>query len=229
MRPLLIVALAAAVVAAVLLGVGRPAAARGDTAVPDSVTTVGHGVVTLVPDTATVNAGVHAQSASAADALAQTSKEMNAVIAALKDAGGTNLQTQEVSLYPQTGQDGKVTGYAADDNVSASSPIAKAGALVDAAVAAGANSVNGPSLSVSDRDAAYRDALAKAVDDAKQKADAIGKAGGFAVGAVSTVAEQSDMPQPIFHAAAMPAAASTTIEPGTQDITADVTVTFRLT
>lgn len=229
MRPMLLVTLAAAVAVAVLVGVGRPAAARGDAVAPDSVTTAGHGVVTLVPDTATVTAGVHAEAANAADALAQSSKQMNAVIAALKAAGGTNLQTQQVSLYPQTGQDGRVTGYAADDSVSASSPIAKAGALVDGAVAAGANNVNGPTLSVADRDAAYRDALGKAVADAKSKAEALAKAGGFVVGAVSTVTEQTDTPQPMFRAAVASAADSTPVEPGTQDVTADVTVTFRLT
>ena len=35
---------------------------------------------------------------------------MNAVIAALKAAGGEELQTQQVSLYPTTDQQGKVTG-----------------------------------------------------------------------------------------------------------------------
>ena len=220
-----VVALAAAAVA----GVGRPEAARGDTATPDTVTTVGHGVVTLVPDQATVSAGVHTQAASASAALAENSRLMNAVIAALKQAGGKELQTQQVSLYPQTDNDGKVQGYVADDTVSAVSSIAGAGPLVDAAVAAGANTVSGPSLGISDRDASYREALAKAVDDARAKADALAKAGGFGVGPVSSVTEQSSTPPvPIYQAAAAKSVDSTTVEPGTQDITADVSVTFRI-
>jgi uncharacterized protein len=222
-----VVALAAAAVA----GVGRPEAARGDTATPDTVTTVGHGVVTLVPDQATVSAGVHTQAATAADALGQNSRLMNAVIAVLKQAGGKELQTQQVSLYPQTDNDGKVQGFTADNSVSARSSIAGAGSLVDAAVGAGANTVSGPSLDVSDRDAAYRDALAKAVDDARAKAKALATAGNFGVGPVSSVTEQSSAPQPVFEAAgvtAKAAAAPTPVEPGTQDITADVSVTFRI-
>jgi uncharacterized protein YggE len=82
---------------------------------------------------------------------------------------------------------------------------------------------------VSDEDARYRDALKKAVEDARAKAQALADAGGFGVGPVSVVTEQSSTPQPIFERAAVAKAAdSTPVEPGTQDVTADVTVTFRI-
>jgi uncharacterized protein YggE len=224
----LVAALAAFVVAA-LAGVGRPEAARGDIATPDVVTTTGHGVITVVPDQATVTAGVHTQAVSASDALAQNAKLMNAVVAALKGAGGDELQTQQVSLYPQSDDQGKVTGYSADNSVSAKTKIASAGPLIDAAVGAGANTVSGPALDVSGRDKLYLDALKKAVGDARAKAVALGDAGGFGVGPVSTVLENGSQPQPVFAAQASAVAKdSTPVEPGTQDITADVTVTFRL-
>ena len=113
--------------------------------------------------------------------------------------------------------------------MSAKTKIARAGALIDAAVAAGANTVNGPTLDVSDRDARYRDALGKAVEDARAKAAALARAGGFGVGQVSSVTEQaaSGAPVPVYEAAAAKSNA-TPIEPGTQDVTADVTVTFRI-
>lgn len=231
MRRLLTLTLAAAAVVAVaaFAGVGRPEAARGDVASPDTVTTTGHGVVTVVPDEASVSAGVHTQAASAAAALAQNAQLMSSVVAALKAAGGSDLQTQQVSLYPQTNDQNQVTGYVADDSVSAKTKIARAGALIDAAVAAGANTVNGPTLDVSDRDARYRDALGKAVEDARAKAAALARAGGFGVGQVSSVTEQaaSGAPVPVYEAAAAKSSA-TPIEPGTQDVTADVTVTFRI-
>jgi uncharacterized protein YggE len=225
-----LVVLAAAVLAvAAFAGIGRPEAARGETATPDTVTTLGHGVITIAPDEATVTAGVHTQAASASAALAENAKLMNAVIAALKGAGGQELQTQQVSLYPQTSPQGEVTAYVADNSVSAKSKIAGTGALIDAAVGAGANTVNGPSLSVSDRDARYREALAKAVDDARLKAEALAKAGGFGIGPVSSVTEQGGGgPPQVFAAVGAVAKDSTPIEPGTQDVTADVTVTFRI-
>jgi uncharacterized protein YggE len=228
--PLVLLAAAVLVIAAVA-GIGRPEAARGEVATPDTVTTIGHGIITVAPDEATVTAGVHSQAASASAALAANAKLMNAVVAALKAAGGRELQTQQVSLYPQTDPQGTVTAYVADNSVSAKTKIADAGALIDAAVGAGANTVSGPSLSVSDRDARYRDALGKAVADARLKAEALAKAGGFAVGPISSITEQAGGgPTPVFQASGASAAkdSATPIEPGTQDVSADVSVTFRI-
>jgi uncharacterized protein YggE len=231
MRRLLpLVLLAAAVLAvAALAGIGRPEAARGEVATPDTVSTIGHGVITVAPDEATVTAGVHTQAASASAALTENARLMNSVVAALKAAGGDELQTQQVSLYPQSDDQGRVNAYVADNSVSAKTKIAGAGALIDAAVAAGANTVSGPTLSVSDRDARYREALGKAVADARLKAEALAKAGGFGVGPVSSVTEQgTSAPPEVFQAAGAVAKDATPIEPGTQDVTADVSVTFRI-
>src|SRR5438270_627587 len=146
MRRLLPLALAALVLLAVVAfaGVARPEAAHGELATPDTVTTTGHGVVTAVPDRASVTAGVHTQAASASDALAQNAKLMNAVVDALKGAGGEDLQTQQVSLYPQLNAQGQVTAYVAENSVSAHTKIAGAGALIDAAAGAGCEPCRGP-------------------------------------------------------------------------------------
>src|SRR5690242_1982310 len=95
---------AAVVVAAAFAAVGRPEAARGDTTTPAarSVTTNGHGVVTTTPDTATITAGVRVESETAADALSRCSAAAAKVIAALKAAGGRDVQTQQVSVEPLT-------------------------------------------------------------------------------------------------------------------------------
>ena len=233
MRRLLPIALAATAVLAVaaLAGVGRTETARGEIQAPDTVTTTGHGTITIVPDEATVTAGVHTQAASAAEALAANGRLMNQVVAALKRAGGDELQTQQVSLYPQSNEQGQVTAYTADNSVSAKAKIAEAGDLVDAAVQAGANTISGPSLGVSDRAARYRDALKKAVEDARAKAQALADAGGFGVGPVSIVSEQAGGggPVPVFDSAVRAQKSEATpIEPGTQDVTADVSVTFRI-
>jgi uncharacterized protein YggE len=118
----------------------------------------------------------------------------------------------------------------AQDTVSAKAKIADAGGLIDAATGAGANTVDGPSLSLSDSDALYRDALKKALDNARLKAQALAQAGGFGVGPVTTVVEQGATQQPVFQSlgASAKAADSTPVEPGTQDVTADVTVSFTI-
>jgi uncharacterized protein YggE len=232
MRRFLFIALAVGVViaAAAISGIGQPAPARGDTMPPRLVTTTGHGVVTAVPDEVTVTAGVQTQAATAADTLAQNSTAMQKVVAALKQAGGQKLQTQQVSLYPRTNDAGDVIGYAAQDSVSAHSDVAGAGQLIDAAVAAGANTVDGPTLTLSNQAALYNQALQDALGNARAKARALAEAGSFSVGPVSSISEQSSESQPVMFKSATAAsdAARTPIEPGTQDVTADVTVVFEI-
>src|SRR6266511_2398940 len=165
MRRLLLIPFAAValVAAAALSGVGRPEAARGEDAPQrDTVTTLGRGTVTTVPVRATISAGVRSDAPTAAEALAQNSEHMERVVAALRHAGGTKLQTQQVSLYPRTGDNGATVGFVAQNSVSAQAKIAGTGTLVDAAVAAGANTVEGPMLERSDREPLYRDALERA-------------------------------------------------------------------
>src|SRR5437764_1258260 len=133
---ILLAAIAAVAAAIAFAGVGRPETARGDSSQTNIVTTNGHGVVTAVPDEASVSAGVRTNAATASAALSDNAHIATAVVTALKRAGGKDLQTQQVSLYPQTDEQGNVTGYSAQNTVSAKAKIADAGALVDAAVAA---------------------------------------------------------------------------------------------
>ena len=141
-----------------------------------TITVTGNGSVTTVPDRAGFDFTVETQAATAKAALAQNADAAAAVIAALKNAGidAADIQTSQVSLSPQTNQDGtEIVGYAASTTVSVKTTIAKAGSLVDAAVGAGADGVSGPNLSLSDQDAQYRAALKNAVADAHAKAQAL--------------------------------------------------------
>jgi uncharacterized protein YggE len=218
---------AAALAATALAGVGRPEAASGDAGAPGrTVTTTGHGAVTATPDTATVTVGVRVEAADAAGALARCSATATKVIAAVKAAGGRNVRTAQISLSPQTNDAGKTTGYVAENDVSADTGVAQAGPLVDAATGAGATTVAGVSFSLSSSSSLYKQALAAAFADAKAKAAALGQAGAFTVGAVQAVSEQSAAPQPVAFGATAGKAADTPVEPGSQDVTADVQVTF---
>jgi hypothetical protein len=221
-RLILICVLVAAAVAGLAFTTAGSSSSR-------SVTTAGHGDITVVPDEAGVSAGVHTQAATAQAALSANADAMTKVIAALKQVGVKKIQTQEVSLYPNTDRKGNVTSFVAQNTVTATGTIANAGKLIDAAVNAGANTVDGPNLDVSSQTALYRRALRQAVQDARAKAIALGSAGGFHVGRILTVSEQSTQ-QPVTFAQAPKAAsgAATPIEPGTQDVTADVQVSFAI-
>src|SRR5262249_45830857 len=194
-----------------------------------SISVSGQGSVQAVPNQAGFTFGVSTRAKTAAQALQANGVDMQKVIDALKAAGITvaDLQTSTVSLSPIMSEDGQsITGYSASNSVSATiDDISAAGHIVDAAVAAGANQVDGPALTVADQDALYRSALKKAVADARAKAEALADAGGLHVGAVRSVAEGAAA-VPIPFADAAKAASSTPIEARTQEITATVTVVF---
>ena len=216
-------------VASAIAGVAQPRFGHSATTAPagKTITVTGDGSVTTVPDRATFNFSIETRAKTATAALTQNSNDAAAVIAALKAAGvsSANLQTSQVSLMPQSSQDGTtIVGYVASNGVTVRTPLANAGKVVDAAVGAGANGVSGPSLDVSDQDALYRDALHKAVDDAKLKAQSLADAAGLSLGGAVTITEGgSSAPMPV---ADKMSAVGTPIEAGTQEIQASVTVTY---
>ena len=213
--------------AAAYAGVGVPEQAQSQSAPETNTITVnGVGSVTTVPDRAQFSFGVQSEGRTAAQALAANAAEMRRVIAALREAGvaQADIQTQHVSLQPRMSNDGStVVGYTAVNSVSARiRDIDRAGAVIDAAVAAGANQVNGPMLFRADTDAAYRTALREAVANARTKAQALADAASMTLGRVVSITETGA-------AVPLPAAERTAdvpIERGTQDIVAGVTVTF---
>jgi uncharacterized protein YggE len=216
-------------VASAIAGVAQPRFGHSATTAPagKTITVTGDGSVTTVPDRATFDFTIETRAKTATAALTQNSSDATAVIAALKNAGvsSANIQTSQVSLMPQSSQDGTtIVSYVASNSVTVRTPLGNAGKVVDAAVGAGANGVSGPSLDVSDQSALYRDALHKAVDDAKLKAQSLADAAGLSLGGALTITEGgSATPLPI---ADKMSAVGTPIEAGTQEIQASVTATY---
>jgi uncharacterized protein YggE len=232
MKILRILALAALGFALVALaGAARPESASGLAAQlrAEGITVNGSASVRAVPDRADFSFGVQSQGRTASAALDANSAEMRKVIAALREAGvaAADIQTEQVSLSPRQSDNGEsIVAYIAQNTVSAHlRDLDRAGAVIDAAVGAGANQVYGPSLSRSNEAELYRTALRSSVADARTKAQAIAVAAGVALGAVVGVTETGGAPVPIQGKGA-PTADAAPIEPGTQEIQASVTVTF---
>jgi uncharacterized protein len=227
-----LVLLCAAIAAAVAFaGVGRIGGAAGDPtpAETGSITVSGTGSVTTTPNRANFDFGVTTRGTTARQALSANGVEMQKVIDALKAAGvdSAAVQTSSISLSPVTNdQTDAIVGYTASNTVTVTvDGLGKAGAIVDAAVAAGANQVQGPNLTVADQGVLYRSALTAAVADARAKAQALAAAGGVHVGAVRSIEESNSSPV-VFDARAAAPAPSTPVEAGTQQVTASVTVSF---
>jgi uncharacterized protein YggE len=217
-------------VAAAIAGVAQPHLGRTATpSIGSTITVTGDGTVDATPDRASFDFGVTTNGATAAEALSRNAAEARTIVAAVKQAGvgSSDIQTTQVSLWPQTSSNGmKITGYQASNSVQVTAALAKAAGLVDAAVGAGANNVDGPNLDTSNKDALYADALKQAVANARTKAQAIASAAGSTLGSLVRVREGgSAEPLPVF-AAAKAAGTSVPIEAGTQKIQATVTVTY---
>jgi hypothetical protein len=195
---------------------------------PRSLTVTGSGGATAVPNRAAFSFGVTSQGKTAAGAMNANNAEMRKVIAALKAAGVAtkDIQTSSVSLSPRYSGNGEdIIGYTAQNSVNATiNGISRAGAVIDAAVSAGANQVYGPSFTRSGEAALYGRALRSAVANARAKALTLARAAGVKLGAVRSVVESSSGPVPITEKVAADAGAP--IEGGTQTVQASVTVEF---
>jgi hypothetical protein len=197
------------------------------------ITVVGTGSAHAIPDVSDWSFGVQSDADTASAALKEASAATRRILDALRSAGVSreDLRTEQVSLYPRMSSDGRaVVGYSASSSVQATvHRISKAGSILDAAVAAGANQVSGPMLRVSDSRAQYREAAAAALEDARARAQAIATDAGVTLGAPIAIIESGSggTPTPVYDRMAA-GAAEMPIEPGTQEISASLTVTFAI-
>ena len=154
----------------------------------------------------------------------------------MKQAGiaDRDIQTSALTLGPQyryvENQPPAITGYQATNSVAIRfRDVARAGAILDALVAEGANQIDGPTLAIDKPDAALDEARADAVRRARARADLYAAAAGMTVVRIVSIAEAGQdaggqPPRPVVYARAMAADAKTAIAPGEQDVTGALSV-----
>lgn len=192
------------------------------------------------PDLATINLGVTTEGQTAQAALQENARRMAALTQALRRAGiaERDIQTSNVSVYPQQqyveGQQPRITGYQANNTVTAKvRNIDNTGRVIDAAVAAGGNTINGVNFSHSDPNAQLDVARRNAIAEARRRAELYANALGMRVVRIVAVSEGAGysppVPMPMERFAARDAAvANTPISPGQIETTVSVNVTFEL-
>jgi uncharacterized protein YggE len=191
------------------------------------------GRVEGIPDTLTVTLGVESHAGSAQAALAQNSERATRVIAALKGAGvaAADLQTTQLALFPTFDQKGRPNGYGVSNVVTARThDVVNGGKLVDAAAAQAGDDirVQGVVLSIEDTSRLVATARADAVHRARQQAGQLARAADVRLGPVQRITERRPAPPGSFANARIAAdtAMSAPIEPGSQELSVDVTVVF---
>lgn len=178
----------AALLAAAALAAAGPALAQTGEAQFRSTTLnlSAQGEVRATPDVATLTLGVMREAATAQAALAAAGTALNAVTRALTAGGiaARDVQTQSIRLNPRfsntANQARDIVAYQASSGATVRlRDLARAGALIDAAVAAGANQVNGPVFGIENRAVLERQARDQALrtlgEEAASVADAMGQ------------------------------------------------------
>ncbi len=201
------------------------------------ITVTGEAMKNVQPDQVVINFGLETQALSADQASSMNADTMNKVIDAVKALGITDkdLSTSGYNIYPNYDSTGRIiTGFTVSNTVSVkTSMLDKAGQIIDAAVKAGANRVDGVFFGLSDETAkAQKEQLIRdAASDAKTKADkALEPLNEKIIGVKSVSVEQVSMPPPVpLYERGVPAvggAAPTPVFKSEQQVSMTVTVIF---
>jgi uncharacterized protein YggE len=199
------------------------------------MTVTGEGTVAAVPDSAVIRLGVSSQGKTARAASDANAKEMTVVLAAIKESGvaDRDIQTTSLSLQPQydpnkTGAP-RLIGFQATNRVTIKiRDIDQLPAVLDRAIAAGANEMSGIEFVVSEQAKLLDKARIEAIADARRKAELYASAAGMKVGRVMAISEEGPAQAPRAYQT-MRAGAATPIAPGEQMLRAVVTVSYELT
>ena len=213
----------------------QPAVPASGTRLDISVT----GTARQTPDIAEVSAGVLTEAATASAAMRANADRMSAVVKALKAMGiaDRDIQTAGLSLSPryryQENSPPELVGYQASNMVRVVvRKIAEAGRIIDTLVGQGANQINGPSFRIDKEDAALDAARQQAMAKAKARADLYARATGLSVKRILLISETGGMmppqPMPVMRSAMAEAKADTPIEPGENELSVTVNVSYEL-
>lgn len=184
---------------------------------PRTVNVNGQGEVRAEPDRATVTLGVESRKPKLEDARAAVAKTVDAVLKLTRDLKIDQklVRSTRINVQPEynwgNGQPNERTliGYYVARQVEVElHDLEKLGQLLERATDLGVNQMGDPRLDSSKRQDLVREALAKAVVDARQNAEVIAKAAGATLGRARTIsanAEFSPPPMPMVRALAMEA------------------------
>jgi uncharacterized protein YggE len=227
----LLVAVLAAVPVAVASAQTPPQHVEGSV-----IVTSGEGVVKLAPDRVWVSIAAESRAKNPRDAQRTNSEAMNAVLAKIKGTGLPEgaIRTSGYDLQPEFDYaNGRQTlrGYVARNTVEIRvDDVARVGEILDLAVGSGATAVSGVRFDLKDRAGADREALRRAVADARARADAAVSGAGLHVDRVLRIEEQrAFVPEPrpvmMMRQAVNAESAQPPVAPGEIEVRATVTLT----
>ena len=242
-----IVALAAALV---LSNGVLPAQAQSATpassglAVARTITVVGRGEVKVKPEVANTTVGVEALAPTVDAAMEDAQARMDAVLAALKKLGiaEKDIQTSNFSINFERTQTSMPEGTKTESTQPAGfyrvsnmvqitiRDLKQVGAVLDAAVKAGANNVWGITFGLDNTDALEVQAREAAVKNARARAESLAGLTGVTVGDVVAVSEViGNVPSVMYSAAeGRGGGGGTPVEPGEVSFTTQIQIVYAI-
>ena len=236
MKRNLFMVLASLVVIVSLAACSTTPAAAGLVPPVRSLSSTGVGEIYLVPDVAYVYVGVRADADEVSTALSNNNVQANAVAKAVKDLGveAKDIQTTSFNVYPMQdyAPDGTISRYyyVVENTVYITvRDLSKLGTMLDAVVKSGANTINGITFDVQEKEAAIAQARDLAIKNAMAEAEAIASASGVKLGDLQNVSVWvNNTPTPMYDAkgGAMSAASNVPISAGQMVISATANMNY---
>lgn len=204
----------------------------------DAFSVVGEGKVSVKPDMAAVTVGIITKASTVKSGQDQSNQVINNISAAVKNlgVGEEDIKTTNYNINPDydySGGTSRITGYTATANLAIKvREIDKVNEVIDKATANGANEVYGLSFEVEDKTAAQNEARQLAVEEAKKKAQEAARIAGFSLGKIINYQENLSGP-PIFYGGVQAlekaqGAPQTQVEPGSNEVTVSVTLSYEV-
>ncbi len=207
------------------------------------------GKVTSVPDVAQFTFSVITEGGNdLAKLQKENTEKVNRAIAFVKEQGveEKDIKTQNYDVQPRYQYNNcsrgpcpppEIVGYTVTQSVLVKVRVLnKAGALLGGVVQAGANNVSGLTFTIDDPQKVENEARAEAIAKARQKAEVVAASGKFKLGKLVSIAEGfKGGPVRIYEVRALEAgvggggdAVAPSVEPGSQDVTVTVTLTYEI-
>ena len=199
----------------------------------------GNEEVLIIPDIANISFSVETTAKTAAEAVKENAESTNKVLEALRSImlKEDKLSTSNYSLSPQYEYNNQTKksefiGYKVTNTVTVrTNNLDNLGTLIDSAAQAGSNNIQGLSFDTTKRNDYRREAMVKAVEDAKATADTVANAAGVKITNIYQISPSYNYPAPVYRdfargKASFAEAAATPIEAGEISVKATVNMVF---
>jgi hypothetical protein len=230
-----------------IVGVGLPTLVQWVASVPPArtITVTAEGKTTATPDLAEITFSVVSQGQNPQTLATNNTQKINAVLQfvasqniATSDIATTGYDLEPTYNYNNTMQSNTITGYTLTQTVTVKiHDLTNVATVLSGLAPLGVNQIGGVDFTFNDPDTFVALARVDAMNKAETKAVQMANQAGTSLGEVVNVAENSYVPSPVTvynamasSALAMPQAAVSTpnIQPGSQDVTDNVTITYAL-